>query len=133
MERTVAMKRRIAVFTLIVLLIGLSILLYSCDTIDSSLVGTWTADAPDEQELRLGHDPRYGSVEAVKYRISRDGALAIEFSYSASSETQCFDTGFVTVKGNRIHLNGQGTYTVDGSTLTICYDDGTERTFTREE
>ena len=121
------MKRLMLVWVMILITVYLS----SCAGINSNLVGSWIVDTPDEYDLSLGKNPRYGDIAQVVYRISRYGDLAIEYTYSSSDETDCFDTGPVKIDKNRIKLGGEGTYTIDGNTLTIYYDDGTVRTFTR--
>ena len=122
------MKRLMLVWVMIMIVVLLS----SCAGINSNLVGSWIVDAPDEYDLSLGKDQRYGDITQVTYRISRDGDLAIEYTYSSSEEIQCFDTGPITIDKDRIDLFGEkGTYTLDGNILTINFDDGTVRTFTR--
>ena len=121
------MKRMMLVWVMILITVFLS----SCAGVNSNLVGSWIVDTPDEYDLSLGKNPRYGDIAQVVYRISRYGDLAIVYTYSSSEETDCFDIGPVTIDKNRIKLGGEGTYTIDGNTLTIYYDDGTVRTFTR--
>ena len=121
------MRRLMLVWVMIMIVVLLS----SCAGINSNLVGSWIVDAPDEYDLSLGKDQRYGDITQVTYRISRDGDLAIEYTYSSSEEIHCFDTGPITIDKNRINLGGKGTYILDRNILTICYDDGTIRTFTR--
>ena len=123
------MKRLTLIWVMILCLV---FLYSSCAEIDSCLVCSWVADETSEYDLKLGHDSRYGDITKVIYRISRDGDLAIEFSYFASDKISCYDVGPIKVDGNRISLNGQGTFTVDGNVLTIHYDDGTVRTFSRK-
>lgn len=122
------MKRLMLVWVMILITVFLS----SCAGINSNLVGSWVADETSEYDLKLGHDSRYGDITKVIYRISRDGDLAIEFFYFASDKISCYDVGPIKVDGNRISLNGQGTFTVDGNVLTIHYDDGIVRTFSRK-
>ena len=117
---------------LLCLLVLCAVLLSACEEIDSRVVGSWVADPPDENDLVLGQDPRCGDIVKVVYRVGNDGDLAILYSYSGSEETNCYDMGPITVDQDRITLGGQGTFTVDGNTLTVRYDDGTVRTWTRE-
>ena len=100
--------------------------------------GSWKVDIPDENDLRLGAASNKGEIKRVIYNLSRpdwfsEGNLAIVYEFSGTSDLNCYDVGYYSVKGNRINLMGTGCYTIEDDVLTICYDDGTVRTFTRTQ
>ena len=123
--------------SVLIIMIVLSVLLLSsCAGDKTGLGGSWKVDIPDEDDLRLGAASNMGEIKSVIYNLSRpdwfnEGSLAIVYEFSDTSEQDCYDVGYYTVKGNRIDLMGTGYYTIDNDVLTICYDDGTVRTFTR--
>ena len=124
------MKRSV----LIIMIILSVLLLNSCAGDKTGLGGSWKVDIPDESDLRLGANK--GEIKRVIYHLSspdwfNQGDLAIEYEYSDTSDTDWYDVTYYTVKGNHIDLMGTGYYTIDNDLLTICYDDGTVRTFTR--
>ena len=55
------MKRLMLVWVMIMIVVLLS----SCAGINSNLVGSWIVDAPDEYDLSLGKDQRYGDITQV--------------------------------------------------------------------
>lgn len=61
------MKHLLLVWALILITAFLS----SCAGINSNLVDSWIVDTPDEYDLSLGKNPRYGDIAQVVYRISR--------------------------------------------------------------
>lgn len=126
------MKRSV----LIIMTILAVFLLSGCTGDQTGLTGSWKADLPCEQDLRLGAASNKGEVRSVIYHLSRPdwfrkGDLAVSYEFSGTSERDWYDVGFYSVRGNRIDLMGAGTYTIVDSVLTIRYDDGTVRTFTK--
>ena len=121
---------------LIIMIILSVLLLSSCAGDKTGLGGSWKVDIPDDNDLRLGADSNKGEIKRVIYNLSGpdwfgEGDLAIVYEFSCTSERDWYDVGYYSVKGNRINLMGTGTYTIVDDVLTICYDDGTVRTFTR--
>ena len=120
-------KRQMLVCIMIVLS---ALLLSSCTGDQTGLAGSWKADNPSEYDLQ-GKD----ELRSVTYHLSRpwfnEGNLAIEYEYTDTTKRQWDDVGFYSVNGDRIDLFGPGSYTIADGVLTISYDDGTVRTFTR--
>ena len=128
------MKRSV----LIIMIILSVLLLSSCTGDKTGLGGSWKVDIPDENDLRLGAASNKGEIKRVIYNLSRpdwfsEGNLAIVYEFSGTSDLDCYDVGYYSVKGNRINLMGTGCYTIENNVLTISYDNGTVRTFTRTQ
>jgi hypothetical protein len=126
------MKRSV----LIIMIILSVFMLSGCTGDKTGLTGSWKVDTPDEYDLRLGANSKNGEIISVVYDLSspdwfNEGSLAILYEFSDTSKRDCYDVGYYSVKGNRIDLMGTGSYTINDDVLTICYDDGTVRTFTR--
>ena len=129
------MKRAVLIF-LSILPVLFVLLLFSVPNDKTGLGGDWKVYIPDEYDLRLGSLSNRGEIRSVIYRLARpdwfnEGNLAILYEFSGTSETDCYDVGFYSVKRNRINLMGAGCYTIVDDVLTICYDDGAVKTFTR--
>ena len=138
-EGTMNKKQKSRILLLLLALCILSVLLlFSCAGNKTGLGGNWNVDIPSEDDLRLGAVSKKGEIKSVTYHLSRpdwfnQGDLAIVYKFSDTSEQDWYDVGYYSLKGNRIDLMGAGTYTIVDDVLTICYDDGTVRTFTREQ
>lgn len=132
-------KPKSRILLLLLALCILSVLLLLGNPVDKTgLGGSWNVDIPSEDDLRLGAGSNKGEIKSVTYRLTRpdwfnQGDLAIVYEFSDTSEQVCYDVGYYSLKGNHIDLMGTGTYTIIDDVLTICYDDGTVRTFTREQ
>ena len=123
---------------LIIVIILSVLLLSSCASDKTGLGGNWKVDFPDENDLRLGAASNKGEIKRIIYHLSRpdwfsEGDLAIVYEFSGTSERDWYDVGYYSVKGNHINLMGTGSYIIEDGVLTICYDDGTVRTFTRTQ
>ena len=132
-------KLKSRILPLLLALCILSVLLLLSNPVDKTgLGGSWKVDIPSEDDLRLGAVSKKGEIKSVTYKLTRpdwfnQGDLAIVYTFSGTSEQACYDVGYYSLKGNHIDLIGTGTYSIVDDVLTICYDDGTVRTFTREQ
>lgn len=96
--------------------------------VDTNLVGTW-----NHWGYKGSSDGKYGREEKVKVELRADGS----FTYQNDSETNISGSG-TDQGGNTTWVGGMsarrgngwnGTWTADGSTITLTFEDGTSESF----